>query len=135
MKLHLDRKRFFQVVAFALTIAAALVVLLVPGYVEMRLTNDGPTQVKTSTLLEVVGPSIFVPLLIPVVLTGLPLLLAGRGGNRVSIATTVALAIFTVIGSASIGWFYLPATVAAFTALFSSSREREALNTHSAASQ
>ncbi|WP_345150055.1 hypothetical protein [Arthrobacter ginkgonis] len=29
-----------------------------------------------------------------------------------SIAATVLLAIFTVIGSASIGWFYLPALLA-----------------------
>jgi cbb3-type cytochrome oxidase cytochrome c subunit len=64
MKQHTDRKHVLQVIAFTLTIAAALVVLLVPGYMEMRLTNDGPGQVKTSALLETVGPSIFVPLLI-----------------------------------------------------------------------
>lgn len=130
MKHDSDRKHVLQIVAFTLTISAALVVLLVPGYMEMRLTNDGPEQVKALTLLEAVGPSIFVPLLIPVALTGLPLLLTGRARNGASIATTVALAIFTVVGSASIGWFYLPATIAAFIALFSSSRKRETLRAH-----
>jgi hypothetical protein len=68
--------------------------------------------------------SIFVPLLIPVALTGVPLL-TGHARNGAWIATTVALAIFSVVGSASIGWFYLPATIAAFIALFSSSGKRE----------
>lgn len=40
----------------------------------------------------------------------------------VRIAAAVGLALFAVIGFASIGWFYLPATVAAFMAL---SRPRE----------
>jgi hypothetical protein len=69
-----------------------------------------------------------------VALTGLPLLFTGRARNGASIATTVALAIFTVVGSASIGWFYLPAAIVAFIALFSSSRKRETLRAHPASS-
>ena len=59
-----------QIIAFSLTIAVALVALLVPLYVNIRLANDGPEQITTLTLFETVGPSIFVPLLIPVALTG-----------------------------------------------------------------
>ncbi|MEV7133163.1 hypothetical protein AB0N24_09780 [Arthrobacter sp. NPDC093128] len=102
-----------QTIAFSLTIAVALVALLVPVYVNVKLTNDGPEQVTTSTLFETGGPSVFVPLLIPVALTGLPLLLTGRAQRYASVATTVALAIFTIIASATIGWFYVPALAAA----------------------
>ena len=102
-----------QIIAFSLTIAVALVALLVPLYVNVRLANDGSEQITTPTLFETVGPSIFVPLLIPVALTGLPLLLTGRAQRYASVATTVALAFFTIIGSATIGWFYVPALAAA----------------------
>ncbi|WP_426976958.1 hypothetical protein ACQCSU_19625 [Pseudarthrobacter sp. O4] len=64
-----------------------------------------------------------VPLLIPVALTGLPLLLRGRAQVYASVATTVALAIFTVIASASIGWFYVPALAAALASLLAPSRK------------
>jgi hypothetical protein len=106
-----------QAIAVSLTIAVALMALLVPLYVNVRLTNDGPEQVTTSTLFETVGPSGFVPLLIPVALTGLPLLLTGRAQRYASVATTVALAIFSVIASATIGWFYVPALAAAIASV------------------
>lgn len=58
-----------------------------------------------------------VPLLIPVALTGLPLLLRKRAKRYASLATIVALAIFIVIPSASRGWFYVPALAAAIAVL------------------
>lgn len=57
------------------------------------------------------------PLLIPTVLTALPLLIRGRARIKVSVAATVALAVFVVMGSASIGWFYIPALTAAVAAV------------------
>lgn len=132
MKHDSDRNPVLQFVAFTLAIAAGLIILLVPGYTEVTRVNDGPEQVRTLTLLEAEGPSMFVPLLIPVALTGLPLLLTARVRKGASIATTVALAVFTVVGSASIGWFYLPGTIAAFIAIFSSSHKRETLRAHPA---
>lgn len=62
----------------------------------------------------------FVPLLIPVALTALPLLARGRARTPVSVATTVVLIVFVVIGSASIGWFYIPALAAAVAAVVTS---------------
>ena len=114
--------RVLQGVAFALTIAVALAVLLIPlvtseTYVEGPGIPDGPVVTEHLTLLEVTGPAIFVPLLIPVLLTGLPLLIRGKAWRGLSIAATVLLAVFTVIGSASIGWFYLPALLASAGAL------------------
>lgn len=116
-----EPKSVRQKIAFLLTIAAALVLLLVPVYSGVGLTNGGPGQVISLTLFEVVGPYIFVPLLIPIALTGLPLLLRGRAQNYASIATTVALAIFTLIASAAIGWFYVPALAAALASILASS--------------
>ncbi|MGY2747297.1 hypothetical protein ACVWZ8_004414 [Arthrobacter sp. UYCu723] len=123
MRRRLDPKSVRQIIAFSLTIAVALVFLLVPVYSEVKLINGGPDQVTTSTLLETVGPSVLVPLLIPVALTGLPLVLRGRAQVYASVTTTVALAIFTVIASASIGWFYVPALAAALASLLAPSRK------------
>nr|WP_172684766.1 hypothetical protein [Arthrobacter rhombi] len=114
--------RALQGVAFALTIAVAVAVLLIPlvtseTYVEGPGIPDSPPVTEHLTLLEETGPAIFVPLLIPVLLTGIPLLIRGKPWKGVSIAATVLLAIFTVIGSASIGWFYLPALLASAGAL------------------
>jgi len=127
---HSDPERVRQIIAFALTIAAALVLLLAPFYVEVHLTNAGPEQVTTSNLLETAGPSILVPLLIPAALTGLPLLLKAPARKYASIVTTAALATFVLIASASIGWFYIPALVAALAALLVPSRSRGTLRVH-----
>lgn len=67
-------------------------------------------------MLETVGPAVFLPLLVPIVLTSLPLLVRGGARTIVSVATTASLAIFVVVGSGSIGWFYLPALAAAVAA-------------------
>jgi hypothetical protein len=117
MKRHLDSKNVRQVLAVSLAVVASLVLLVVPMYTQVNVTSGGPEQVSHPTLLETVGPSIFVPLLIPVALTALPLLIRGRVRTPVSVATTVALVVFVVIGSASIGWFYVPALAAAVAAV------------------
>lgn len=122
MRRRSDLKNLRQIIAFFLTITAGLVLLLVPMYGGVQVTNDGPEQVTTSTLLEIAGPYVFVPLLIPVALTGLPLLLRGRAQIYTSVATTVALAVFTLIASATIGWFYVPALAAALTSGLALSR-------------
>ncbi|CAN7187018.1 hypothetical protein LJR078_000489 [Arthrobacter sp. LjRoot78] len=117
MRYRSDPKSVRQIVAFSLTIAASLVLLLVPVYSTAIISNDGPDQVTASTLLEIVGPYVFVLLLIPVALTGLPLLVRGPARMPASVATTVALTIFTMLASATIGWFYVPALAAALASL------------------
>ncbi|MDQ1595961.1 MAG: hypothetical protein QOH40_2517 [Arthrobacter pascens] len=118
-----DPKNVRQIIAFSLTVAAAMMVLLVPLYSGVKVTNDGPEHVTTSTLLDIVGLPILVPLLIPVALTGLPLLLRERPQKYASVATTVALAIFALLASATIGWFYVPALAAALASVLASSRQ------------
>jgi len=117
MERHRDSKNVSQVLAVSLAIIASLVLLLVPMYTQARMTSGGVEQVNHPTLLEVNGPSILVPLLIPVVLTALPLLIHGRARISVSVLTTAVLAGFVFMGSASIGWFYVPALAAALAAV------------------
>lgn len=117
MKRRPDSRNVRQALAVSLAIGASLVLLLVPMYTEVKLSAGGPEHVGHPTVLETAGPSIFVPLLIPVALTALPLLVRGRARTPVSVATAVALVVFVVIGSASIGWFYVPSLVAAIAAI------------------
>ena len=105
MKRHLDSKNGRQVLAVSLAAVASLVLLVAPMYTQINITPGGPQQLSYPTLLETVGPSIFVPLLIPVALTALPLLIRGHARTAASVATAVALVVFVVIGSASIGLF------------------------------
>jgi hypothetical protein len=130
MRRQSDPESVRQIIAFSLTIAAALVLLLAPFHVVVHLTNDGSEQISASTLLETEGPSILVPLLVPAALTGLPLLLKAPARKYACIVTTAALATFILIASASIGWFYIPALAAALAALLVPSRSRRALRVH-----
>ncbi|TJY64046.1 hypothetical protein E4J89_19065 [Arthrobacter sp. CAU 1506] len=126
--------RVLQGVAFALTVTVALAALLYPLYtVESSSGGSGnpssPVVTEQLTLLAVNGPVLFVPLLIPVILTGLPLFIPGKPWRGLSIAVTILLAAFIWIGSASIGWFYVPALLASACALLVQPAER-----HTAAS-
>jgi len=121
--------RVLQGVAFALAIAATLVVFFLPLYTSVSSVEGSgipgtPEVTEQLTLLAVNGPGIFVPLLIPVFLTGLPLLVRGKPWKGLSIAATVLLGAFAVLGSASIGWFYLPALLASTGALLVRPKER-----------
>ena len=60
-----DPKNVRQAIAVSLAIAASLVLLVLPMYTEVKLMSGGPGQVSHSTLLETVGPSIFVPVAHP----------------------------------------------------------------------
>ena len=121
---YFSLKRVLQIVAFVFTIAAALVVIFLPGSIEVSQDSTGRQAVTTPTLIQSSGGAILVPLLIPVILTVIPLLVRNRGWQATSIVATVILAVFAIIASASIGMFYLPAVVAAVTSLFIPSRKR-----------
>lgn len=93
MKRHPHPNPGLQILAFMLTIAAGLVVLFVPLMAEVKVSNDEPERIRYVTLLSVMGWSIFLPLLVPVALAGLPLLLAGRMRKWASVATAIGLAL------------------------------------------
>jgi hypothetical protein len=115
---YFDPARVLQIVALTFAVAAVLVALFLPGGVSVTETSDGRQYIETPTLFQTMGQRLVIPLLIPLFLTAMPLLFPGRAWKGISIAATVGLAAFSVIGSASIGWFFLPALAAAVAALF-----------------
>jgi len=127
MKRHWDSISSSQALAVSLAVVASVVLLVVPLYTLVNITSAGPQQISHQTLLETVGPPVLGSLLIPVTLTALPLLIHGRTRTLVSIPTTVALVVFVVIGSASIGFFYIPALAAAVAAAVSPMESHESL--------
>ena len=127
MERHRDSRDVRQVPAISLAIVASSMLLIVPVYAQAKVTAGGLEHVRHLTLLEVIGPSILAPLLIPVVLTALPLLTRGRARTSVSVVTTAALAGFVLIGSASIGLFYVPALATAVAAVIVSIGSRPTL--------
>lgn len=123
-----DRKRVVQLVAFVASIVGAAFALFMPAY-ESTLeswSSSGETSVETQTqtLLEVNGPSVIGLILVPIILTGISLVVSGRARVPVSIVATVLLVVLVFISGATIGLFYAMAAIAAIVALFVPARSR-----------
>ncbi len=107
-----------QLVAAGLAVAAAVAVIAVPLYAQESSTSAGGMESGSATVLSVVGPQVLLTLLIPVLGAASPLAARGRAWQPLSVASVMVVAIFVVLGSASIGWFFVPALVLAVIALF-----------------
>lgn len=83
-------------VAAGAAVLAVVFLLVIPSYGDLRL-------------MDVNGIGVLVPLSIPVVLTLAPLPFRGRTGQGVCIAAAALLLVFVFLGSASIGYFFIPA--------------------------
>jgi hypothetical protein len=106
------------VVAFGLAVVAAAVLLLAPfGSQQTAVSTTGGGQqvtvVDRSSLLEHEGPSVLLPLAVPVVLALLGMA-AARFRRPTPVRTIAAglLGAFVVLGAMSIGAFFLPSAVA-----------------------
>lgn len=111
-------KRIAQVVTVALSLAATLAILVLPGYVTVSLDTDGTEIVSTASVLTVVGPSVLAVLTIPNLFAIAPLLARGRALQPVSIASAVLLAGFGVVSAATLGLYFVPAILGAIVAVF-----------------
>lgn len=109
--------RAAQIVSLSLAIAATVAVLVLPLTVEEVVTSNGEHIVRTPTLLETYSTRVLVAVLVPVAITAVPLLVSGWAWKPSSIGATVLLGAFAVLASASVGWFYIPAFLAAIIAL------------------
>lgn len=109
--------RVAQIATSVLAVAATLAAILLPSSVRMNITNAGSPKIETLTLLEIHPPTVLIPLAIPVFLTLIPLLIRSKRWRIASIGCVVLLAVFTVIASASVGWFYIPALLAGLIAV------------------
>lgn len=121
---HFTVPRVAQIAAFVFVIAATLAAILLPSSVRMNITNAGSPKIETPTLLEIHPPTVLIPLAIPLILTLIPLLVREKRWRIVSIVCVVLLAVFTVIASASVGWYYMPALLAGLVAVLYSPRRQ-----------
>jgi hypothetical protein len=119
------RTDLWQVVALGLSLLASLVLLVIPAFGGTSASSDngGREVVRTTTLLESEGSRVLLILLIPVVLTLVPLLIRGRGRGAFSVLAALLLGIGALLGLASIGAFYLPALIFAIAAATAAVRE------------
>lgn len=115
-------RRVVQIVATAFALAAAFLAAFGPAYSSVTETVDEAgqttTQATSATLVEVNGAWVLIVLAVPVLLAAMPLGATGRWWQPLSIASAVLLIIVVVVGSLSIGWFYIPAMIAAIVAVF-----------------
>lgn len=117
-------KRITQIVALALTIAATLALLIIPSYTSVSEDSTGEETIETLPLLSVVGAWYLIVLALPIVFTIAPLIPKHRRWQTVSIVSTILLVLFAMIGSLSIGYYYIPAAIAAIVAVFLSTTGR-----------
>lgn len=103
-----------QAIAIALAGAAALAVITIPGAVVVTQESGGNQIVGHETLLEQQGPLFLLVLLIPVLLAAYPLLFPRPTRLVASLVSAILFTAAAVLASASIGWFFLPAVLAAW---------------------
>lgn len=117
-----DRKRIVQLIAFVASIVGAAFALFGTAYVRTTQSSDSSgevfTQTQTQTLLEVNGLSVIAFFLVPVILTGILLIVGGRARMPISIGVTVLLVGFVIISGATIGVFFYMAAICAVVSLF-----------------
>ncbi|MGI8519990.1 MAG: hypothetical protein ACR2MC_05195 [Actinomycetota bacterium] len=105
--------RIFLMAAVVLAIAAAVILMTLP----LASTVDSAGRRTFTNLLEQEGTGVISVLLIPVIITGVALLM---NGSRYAYLTSLAAALLMLIGSfvaiGSIGVFYVPAAIASVTA-------------------
>jgi len=113
--------RGLALVSLALAFGASLFLAVAPTEREQSVTQSvsdkgAQTEVSTDssrTLVDVEGPSVFIPLSIPPAIVGVALIFVPtRYGRRAVISAASLLWIFSVLGSVSIGVLYLPAAAA-----------------------
>jgi hypothetical protein len=122
-----SRATRWAVAAFLLAVVTSLVMFLAPLETEVEVTGGGgppagapPSQLERkvthSSLLQVQGWSVALPLSVPVVLTGAGVLAARRRWRSALVLVAVVLGAGVVVAAASVGFFYLPAEGASIVA-------------------
>lgn len=103
--------------AFAWACAASLILLVAPlkTVEEGTVTSNGHGEEVVTTsrrsLLEDEGAGIALVLLIPALVALIGFLMRGRAALITRLAAGVLLLVFSLVGAASIGLFYVPAAV------------------------
>ncbi len=113
-------RRWVQLAALVLAVAAFVVVSLLPGYVSQTFDENGQLiSSTTSILLFSMHPVLLATLILAVLFTAIPFLpqVSGRESVTTVAATLmVVLSFVAVIGAAN--WFVVPAAIASVIAAF-----------------
>lgn len=123
---EMSRPTVTNVSAFVLATAASLLLLAVPVYTTVgssAVVHGGTssplpviTRASESTLLEQNGPAVLVALIVPVLITLVPLLDRRSGRWPWLLASAITLTVLCFLAGFSIGLLYLPAAVALWIA-------------------
>ncbi len=113
-----NAKRVIQIIALALTAAAVSAIILLPSYVSETTDSAGNESITTQTVPEVGGIGFVAILAIPLIFAAAPLFAPGSSWQIFSIGSTVLLAVFAIVASPSIGFYFLPAVVLEVIAVF-----------------
>jgi hypothetical protein len=109
-------KQRLQIAALVLAAVAATVVVFVPLATEATSDSSGNETTAAVSLLQSMGPSVFLIVAIPVVIAALPLFSRGRTWVVLSIVSAALLWTFVVLGALSIGVFFMPAAILSLVA-------------------
>ena len=104
-------KRLLQWLALVLAAAASVFLAFLPVYSGVASDSNGNSAETSATLVQVNGPSVIVLLAIPIAISLLPLFTRGRAWQPLSIAAAVLLGLAVLLGSFSIGIFFVPAMI------------------------
>lgn len=120
------RWRLLPIVTFAVALATAVVLTVIPSYSGESCSTSDVGQVvceqSNETLVEHEGTSVVFVLLVPAAIAALGVV---RPSRMVLQGIAIALTVCVVLGAASIGIFYVPTVVAAFVAALRSPSARQ----------
>lgn len=115
-------KRIVQLGAVVLAVVPAFIMASIPvGSLTSVNNSDGGAATTAGREWSVVA---WLVLAIPVLLALLPFFVRGSSWPVVSLVATVMLGLFAVIGSLSLGFYFLPAFAAALVAVILPPRRR-----------
>lgn len=119
LKGYMTAKRTAQIISFALALLAAAIISLRTGYVGSTIDPDTGEVISTTTQLVLfnMDPKIAVTLIAALLLTAVPPFVRGR---RMPLTTACVAGIMTILAITTtiwiVGWFILPAAIAAVIA-------------------
>lgn len=116
-KAYWHPRRALQALGAVLTLLAVWALLFLPTYMTTSTDQFGNEVVGSATAWDVNGAWLLVVLAFPLLLAVLPLLVRGRAWYGVSLTCTVLLGVFVVLGSLSLGFFFLPGFIAMLIAV------------------
>ena len=111
-------KRWLQIGALGLVVAASIIVLVAPTYSSVTTDSNGGEAATTQTALEVNGPWLLFVLLVPIAIAALPLFAHRRTWGVLSIVSASLLWVFVIVGMLGIGVFFVPGAAMAMAAAF-----------------